>query len=442
MHRSIFIATVLAVLGFGSAAMATVPDLIPVVGVVTNQSGVAVDGDFNVVFTIYTQETSGATVWSETYDATSTPARIHFEDGLFQAYLGSVTPLDFTDFYDNAELWLGMKVGADVEMTRVRIDTSPYSIEAGRCAQVGDLEPGDIQPVLASDACTGNTFMQGWNGSAATCNEPGVPDSYTTAQHTWVAANTQAPIDQEDMPCNYGIEGIDTNGDVMCAEPDVVTMCTTTYKYMGSDGLCHPAPYACTADQVMAGDGTCQEGSHKCSANQYIDGDGTCRTGAHSCNANQVLVAGGSGAASCTTAGFGLMPIGSITAWAKNLTGVPTLPSGWVECNGQTLADAGSPLNGQVIPNLNSAVSAGLKGYFLRGNTTSGSTETDLVENHTHGFVEQGFSYDSNCWSHNSCSGGYTIYTTDTSRTTADNNGGGGETRPYSYSVVWIMRVK
>ena len=64
----------------------------------------------------------------------------------------------------------------------------------------------------------------------------------------------------------------------------------------------------------------------------------------------------------------GTPPIGSVLPWAKSLSGVPALTTYYVECNGQTLSDAGSPLNGIVIPNLNG------NNYFLRGNATSGGT--------------------------------------------------------------------
>lgn len=77
-------------------------------------------------------------------------------------------------------------------------------------------------------------------------------------------------------------------------------------------------------------------------------------------------------------------PIGTIVGWNKSLSGTPDLPGAWVECNGQTLSDADSPMNGQAIPNLNA--SGGGTKRFLRGKTTSGSTagadSTDF--SHTH----------------------------------------------------------
>ena len=66
-------------------------------------------------------------------------------------------------------------------------------------------------------------------------------------------------------------------------------------------------------------------------------------------------------------------PIGSITAWAKNLPGVVAdLPESWVECNGQVLDDPDSPLDGQTIPKLNGDSDDDKR--FLRGAATSGGT--------------------------------------------------------------------
>src|SRR6185436_13167947 len=74
------------------------------------------------------------------------------------------------------------------------------------------------------------------------------------------------------------------------------------------------------------------------------------------------------------------MPIGGVCAWMKNLSGVPALPSEYVECNGQVLSDPTSPLNGVTIPNLNGE-SGGPK-RFLRGASASGGTGG--AEEHSH----------------------------------------------------------
>lgn len=76
----------------------------------------------------------------------------------------------------------------------------------------------------------------------------------------------------------------------------------------------------------------------------------------------------------------GLCPIGFVGGWLKTLTGTPALTSEWMEVNGQTVSDAGSPYNGVVWPNLNA--SGGGTPRFLRGGTASGATGG--TESHTH----------------------------------------------------------
>lgn len=72
--------------------------------------------------------------------------------------------------------------------------------------------------------------------------------------------------------------------------------------------------------------------------------------------------------------GRGILPVGSVIATFPNLTGAYACTAttaadanGFVQCAGQTLSDATSPMNGQVIPNINDDV-------FLRGNATAGSS--------------------------------------------------------------------
>ena len=74
------------------------------------------------------------------------------------------------------------------------------------------------------------------------------------------------------------------------------------------------------------------------------------------------------------TTGRGILPVGAILPLMANLTGITDVTAttaadanGFVVCGGQTISDASSPLNGQVIPNINNSV-------FLMGHGTAGST--------------------------------------------------------------------
>jgi hypothetical protein len=104
--------------------------------------------------------------------------------------------------------------------------------------------------------------------------------------------------------------------------------------------------------------------------------------------ANQGVVSDGSGNLSWS---WGLLPIGSVIATFPNLTGaystVATTAAdayGFVKCEGQTIADATSPMNGQIVPNINNSI-------FLLGSatagTTGGSATASGVGAHTHTFT-------------------------------------------------------
>ena len=131
------------------------------------------------------------------------------------------------------------------------------------------------------------------------------------------------------------------------------------------------------------------------------------------------------------TRSIGDVPIGTILSFAKSLTGVPTLPNSFVECNGQTLVDANSTLNGTVIPDLNG------DNRFLRGNSTSGGTggSDTMAHTHTTGASSSNELLDIN-------QDNLTTSAAIASHTHTTNAASNAENRPPFYNVVWIMRVR
>jgi len=119
------------------------------------------------------------------------------------------------------------------------------------------------------------------------------------------------------------------------------------------------------------------------------------------------------------------VPIGSIIAFAKTLTNTPTLPSKFVECNGQTLSDANSVYDGVTIPNLNG------NNNFMRGNATSGGTGGAATHTHSDG-------------DHNHTQ----TFSDGVGAAKTEGFGGGAHSHaatsnlPPYYNVVWVIRIK
>ncbi|MCX7650236.1 MAG: hypothetical protein N2050_06750 [Flavobacteriales bacterium] len=142
------------------------------------------------------------------------------------------------------------------------------------------------------------------------------------------------------------------------------------------------------------------------------------------------------------------VPIGAIIAWVNHLTGTPSLPPGWVECNGGTVSDSESPINGQPIPNLNNTPSGTFGtpsgGYYLRGTTgTTGGTQADRTANFE---INQDNVNDGCQICSITADGASTAYTGWMRNYYLDDRirirYTGGEVRPVTYTVRWIMRIK
>jgi hypothetical protein len=145
-----------------------------------------------------------------------------------------------------------------------------------------------------------------------------------------------------------------------------------------------------------------------------------------------------------------IFPIGTILPWHKNIVSPAlTLPDGFVECNGQTLSDANSPINGATIPNLNG------DGRFLRGASTSGPEQEDAFQGHYHEQKIDTNGYEkldardtdaATFGGYRAAAGGTKLHDVVIGDAMIDGTNGtprtANETRPKNMSVVWIIKVK
>ncbi len=97
--------------------------LIPVSGTLSNNEGVPLEGLCWIRLAIYATLDGGAPVYSETQE-------IMVEHGAFTAYMGSTVALDLSIF-NGQDLYLGIKLGADDEMTPLLpFGSVPYAFYA------------------------------------------------------------------------------------------------------------------------------------------------------------------------------------------------------------------------------------------------------------------------------------------------------------------------
>jgi len=90
-------------------------------GVLRNSNGTAVEnGVYKIKFSLYTVETGGTSVWSETQDS------VVVNGGVYSTSLGKKTPM--TAAFDQV-YYLGVKVGSGQEMTpRALLSSAPYAL--------------------------------------------------------------------------------------------------------------------------------------------------------------------------------------------------------------------------------------------------------------------------------------------------------------------------
>jgi len=124
---------------------ASVPQQINYQGRLADSSGNPLNDQVDIRFCLYGASTGGSTLWCETY-ATVNGTAISVTDGVFSVQLGSITPMQGTVF-DTEELYLGVKVNNDQEMTPRRPITSVgYAYRAADADTVDGMHASDFAP--------------------------------------------------------------------------------------------------------------------------------------------------------------------------------------------------------------------------------------------------------------------------------------------------------
>ena len=223
-----------------SAATAAVPDLIPVQGVLSDESDNPVNGDTDITFSLYEDETTTTALWTDTF------SDVDVENGFFTIYLGANKALDFASLISNTEIWLGIKVASDDEMDRFQLAAVPFAVEAGTCQSLGSLTEANINSNFLS-----STYKPAWSDIL------GMPGGFLDGVDNFEA---------------------DTNASTICASG----------QFLNGSGTCDSVPVntnaatICASGQFLNGSGTCDSvpvdtnAATRCSADFFLKGDGSC----------------------------------------------------------------------------------------------------------------------------------------------------------------------
>jgi len=89
-------------------------------GILKKSNGVAVDdGAYDITFKLYTVQTGGTDIWSETQSG------VEVSSGIYSVILGTTNALD-VQF--NAPYYLGVKIGSSELVPRIRLTSAPYAL--------------------------------------------------------------------------------------------------------------------------------------------------------------------------------------------------------------------------------------------------------------------------------------------------------------------------
>ena len=97
-------------------------------GRLADSAGNPLTETLNMSFRLYSGSSGGAALWTEQWTG---PNGVQVSDGLFNVMLGSLTPIAQSLITGNSNLFLGITVGTDDEMTpRVQLGSVPFAVQA------------------------------------------------------------------------------------------------------------------------------------------------------------------------------------------------------------------------------------------------------------------------------------------------------------------------
>ena len=173
-NKSLFLAVMLLATLVSWSAVAEIPMYLSHQGRLLNDDFSPVAGIETVTFSLYEYADGGVSVWSE-------PNTIALDNGFYSVVLGTSVSIS-EDLFDGGNIYLGIKIGSDTELSpRQRITSVPFAIRAGVAEKVvgsvnasDGLWVGDTQVINVDGDWVGSpSNVQGPQGDAGPSGDPG-----------------------------------------------------------------------------------------------------------------------------------------------------------------------------------------------------------------------------------------------------------------------------
>lgn len=184
------------------APVAVSTQVMPYQGRLAAAGGLPLTGSYAMTFALYDVASAGVPLWTETW---SGPNSVTVRDGLFNVALGSLLAIPQSAIANRANVWLGITVGSDAEMSpRVQLGSVPFAVQA---LTVPD---GSITAAkLASDVSLVPPAAS--ITTAMLANDSVTPDKIPNRLRTqWMPAATFRPL--ADTPIYYAVDNWSANG--------------------------------------------------------------------------------------------------------------------------------------------------------------------------------------------------------------------------------------
>lgn len=185
---------------------AAIPRVINYQGKFTDNANNPLDGNYLVTFRFYETASEGTVMWEEGHILT-------LKNGMFNVLLGSIKPLDI-DF--DKDLWLGIEVGSDGEMTpRIKLASSAYALNAQAIDMLDStqLMRNDIDSVMAGSLTLKKDLIL--KGDAFGPSKIVLTDVNGSEYYLWMD-------ETGDLRIKKGLPSSDKDGDILAKEKSSV----------------------------------------------------------------------------------------------------------------------------------------------------------------------------------------------------------------------------